>query len=1399
MKKKLSSLLIIFIAMTFSFSNINITDAKATGGITESLTESLTEGELDLENKSLDYNLIYGSNNTEDKENTPNFATFESAPNLTESTINPIVVLIDFPESDTDTNKGKLIVNKTYPENTLNTIENAFNGESYSLRDYTSKVSRGKCIVNSYLPYKENGTTYVYTAEKTKEYYMPYNSSTNPKGYTNMTTCTKLLADAFASIKDKIPADLNLDVNKDGYLDAVDFFVPYQTDWSTFLWPHKWSISSFYADVTKVNGAKLNTYNIITTDYFRSSRFHVVTHEFFHTLGFPDMYTYTSLSANKSPVDKWSMMASNTGYPTVWERIKYGKWVSDSNIPTISLPSTYTLKGSTLDPKENTIAYKITVPNSNEFFMVEYRDKTSNIYEAEVPGTGMIVYRVNPYIKGNSGQYPELEILKPENVYYTNSSYLDGGTNRKSINLNLSNGTYSGYTINYVSHKGDTASFKLEKKAESLKINTFTSDSSEHYVGKSASYTVDATPNSSDLRYSYYVNDKLIVENSLSNKFSYTPEKAGNQTVKVVATDGSATDTKTLTVQVKEDNKTVIYYNGYSNPYIHYKTTNGTWTQAPGVLMTPSTDVSGYTHKIEIPLGSDTGITACFNNGSGSWDSNNGNNYNFSDGYYTFASGKITKIEKPIKTIIIDSLTASVNSPVIEGTSVVFKATATNNIGEVQYKFDYKNNTTGESGTFRGFTTYNTLSWITKAGNYTITVTAKDSTSTATKSINYEVLEYKDLKITSINSSLGDNFTLNKTTNLTVNTEGGSGNNKYTIYVNGVAITTNSSSPFVAWTPNKSGLYTIKAEVVSGNSIVTLEKTINVEDVKSNITTIYYKGYDTPYIHYKIGSGAWTVAPGIKMTATDELSGYTHKAEIDLSTETILTACFNNGSNSWDNNNGNNYNFSDGYYTISGGKITKIEKPTKTLTINSLTASNTSPLEIGYATTFTADVTGNTGDISYQFEYKKLGDLVFTMGKAYSLTKSFSWSPESTGDYIIRVTAKDSKTTVQKEIPFKIKDKEPLKITSITSSAGDTIKTGTKTTLTVNTTGGDIFKVTTVTINGYEYLSNSTNNKLEWTPSKAGTYYIRATVSSGNAVETFDKIITVEDVTSNITTIYYKGYDNPYIHYRIGNGAWTVAPGIKMTATNEVAGYTYKAEIDLGTATILTACFNNGSGSWDSNNGNNYNFGSGYYTISNGTITKIEKPSKTLVIDSLTASVNSPVVSGTQIVFKATTSNNTGDVQYKFDYKNNTTGESGTFRDFSSYNTLSWATGKEGNYTITVTAKDTISTVTKSINYTVEAYKSLNITTIYYKGYDNPYIHYRIGNGEWTVAPGIKMIATNELSGYSHKAEIDLGTATILTTCFNNGSGSWDSNNGNNYSFSVGSYTYTNGKITKIN
>lgn len=200
------------------------------------------------------------------------------------------------------------------------------------------------------------------------------------------------------------------------------------------------------------------------------------------------------------------------------------------------------------------------------------------------------------------------------------------------------------------------------------------------------------------------------------------------------------------------------------------------------------------------------------------------------------------------------------------------------------------------------------------------------------------------------------------------------------------------------------------------------------------------------------------------------------------------------------------------------------------------------------------------------------------------------------------------------------------------------------------------------------------------------------------------KVVSFNKHTGNTSTIYYGGYENPNIHYKVGNGEWTALSGVPMDATNEQQGYRYKKVIDLGDETVVTACFNDGKGNWDSKNGANYQFGVGVYGYSDGCVKTIS-------------------------------------------------GE-----DYTNY-----------------------------------------VTTIYYAGFSNPFIHYSIGNGAWTNPPGIAMNSSAERSGFYYKKVIELGKATTLKACFNDGNGNWDNNYGNDYTFGYGTYTFKNGIIEKIN
>lgn len=134
------------------------------------------------------------------------------------------------------------------------------------------------------------------------------------------------------------------------------------------------------------------------------------------------------------------------------------------------------------------------------------------------------------------------------------------------------------------------------------------------------------------------------------------------------------------------------------------------------------------------------------------------------------------------------------------------------------------------------------------------------------------------------------------------------------------------SSPLVIFndTVNQSPGSKVKGFAVEDKATYDINGKKNT-DTGTNSITIYYKtSWSTANIHYKIGSGTWTTVPGVAMTDS-KVSGY-KTITIDLGTNTSLTACFNNGNNTWDNNSTKNYTFtSPGTYTVKDGNVTSGE------------------------------------------------------------------------------------------------------------------------------------------------------------------------------------------------------------------------------------------------------------------------------------------------------------------------------------------------------------------------------------------------------------------------------------------------------------------------------------------
>ena len=255
-------------------------------------------------------------------------------------------------------------------------------------------------------------------------------------------------------------------------MDNICFIISGNTTaWSTLLWPHRWSL---FSQTVTINGKQVSDYNVQIRDHLIGSGAGVLCHEMFHTLGAPDLYHYSQ--DGLSPAGIWDVMESNQNPPQsmgAYMKYRYGNWIS--SVPLISAPGVYTLNPVT---HASNNCYRINSPNSlSEYFVVEYR-KDSGIFESSLPGSGLIVYRINNDFdgQGNAG-YDGVNILDEVYIYRPYGSISQNGTvsdanfsasvYRRKINDNtnpssfLSDGQPGGLRISNVTASAGTISFEL--------------------------------------------------------------------------------------------------------------------------------------------------------------------------------------------------------------------------------------------------------------------------------------------------------------------------------------------------------------------------------------------------------------------------------------------------------------------------------------------------------------------------------------------------------------------------------------------------------------------------------------------------------------------------------------------------------------------------------------------------------------------------------------------------------------------------------------------------------------------------------------------------------------------------------------------------------------------------
>ena len=316
--------------------------------------------------------------------------------------------------------------------NTYSSIDNMFNDVSegaVSMRSYFRAASYGAIEIPTTFYPGHNGESIIsYQDIYPRSYYQPYNESTNPNGYQEDDRTERefaLLERAVNYINQNypVPTGLNIDYDSDGNVDNVCFIVKGSVGaWGVLLWPHKWSL---YGKEVYINGKRVWTFNFQLADaagYFTTS---TMCHEMNHSLGAPDLYHYYN-GTNVSPVGSWDLMENNATPPQhcgAYMKMKYGHWIDE--IPEITQAGTYILNPIS-SPTPTKIAYKIATEYPNQFYILEYRDNTS-LFETALPGSGLLVYRINTSFNGNAGYDPSNGVYDEVYLFRPNGTLTDNG------------------------------------------------------------------------------------------------------------------------------------------------------------------------------------------------------------------------------------------------------------------------------------------------------------------------------------------------------------------------------------------------------------------------------------------------------------------------------------------------------------------------------------------------------------------------------------------------------------------------------------------------------------------------------------------------------------------------------------------------------------------------------------------------------------------------------------------------------------------------------------------------------------------------------------------------------------------------------------------------------------
>ena len=398
-------------------------------------------------------------------------------------------------EAETDKGKGTRAF-----EQTVDVYQQLFNDEAAdanSVYNYFRTASYGQLLWRSTFYPQQEGEHIVSMQVSHNRTYYEQKSSVATDGYEDETERANreltLVTEICNTLNRLLPNDVVIDKNGDGFVDNLTIILSNGSEVSNkhLLWPHRSDMALPEDKALRIKEKKMVSY-LMVFDYANGygSQFNplklntgVLCHEMSHSLGTYDLY---HLTGSLNPVGVWDLMSDNQQQAqqmTAYTKWRYCKWLSE--IPLIKEAGTYELNPVGGTAKEK-IAYKIQPVGHDEYFVVEYRRKQG--FDRNLPGEGLIVYRINPAYSGGNVNYNGTTRLDEQYIFRPGGTpTADGQLSQAALSAEsgrtgiggtaslqpfYSDGSPANFIISNVGTCGETITFTLEASERLMLLST---------------------------------------------------------------------------------------------------------------------------------------------------------------------------------------------------------------------------------------------------------------------------------------------------------------------------------------------------------------------------------------------------------------------------------------------------------------------------------------------------------------------------------------------------------------------------------------------------------------------------------------------------------------------------------------------------------------------------------------------------------------------------------------------------------------------------------------------------------------------------------------------------------------------------------------------------------------